>query len=56
MKMKKIIAGAAAAALAVSMTAFSVSAETIAIDSEYPGDWTSTLNCTIPTDLQTSTL
>ncbi|MBQ4486469.1 MAG: hypothetical protein II936_05640 [Oscillospiraceae bacterium] len=42
MKMKKIIAGAAAAALAVSMTAFSVSAETIAIDSEYPGDWTST--------------
>ena len=42
MNMKKITAGVAAAALALSMTAVSASAETFAVDSEYPGDWVST--------------
>ena len=42
MKFSKIAAGAAAAALALSVSAASAFAETIDIDSEYPGDWTST--------------
>ena len=41
MDLKKITAGAAAAALALSMTAVGAFAETIDIDSEYPGDWSS---------------
>lgn len=41
MDLRKITAGAAAAALTLSLAAVSVSAETKAIDTEYPGDWSS---------------
>lgn len=39
MKIKKIIAAVAAAAVAVSMTAFNAFAATVTLDSEYPGAW-----------------
>ncbi len=39
MKIKKIIAAVAAAAVAVSMTAFNAFAATVTLDSEYPGGW-----------------
>jgi len=39
MKLKKIIAAVAAAAVAVSMTAFNAFAATVTLDSEYPGGW-----------------
>lgn len=42
MKLKKIVAAIAAAAVAVSTMAFSAFATTVEIDSEYPGSWTST--------------
>ena len=41
MKLKKIVAAVAAAAVAVSMMAVSAFAATVEIDSEYPGSWTS---------------
>ncbi len=39
MKIKKIIAAVAAAAVAVSMTAFNAFAANVTLDSEYPGAW-----------------
>ncbi|MGN0553331.1 MAG: hypothetical protein ACI4I1_08100 [Oscillospiraceae bacterium] len=42
MKLKKIIAAVAAAAIAVTTMAISAFATTVEIDSEYPGSWTST--------------
>ncbi len=39
MKIKNIIAGVVAAALAVSMTAVNAFASTVTLDSEYPGSW-----------------
>lgn len=39
MKIRKLIAAAAAAAVAVSMTAFNAFAATVAMDSDYPGAW-----------------
>ncbi len=41
MDLKRFTAGAAAAALTLSLAAVSVSAESKAIDTEYPGDWSS---------------
>ena len=42
MKLKKIVAAIAAAAIAVTTMAVSAFATTVEIDSEYPGSWTST--------------
>lgn len=42
MKLKKIVAAIAAAAVAVTTMAVSAFAATVEIDSEYPGSWTST--------------
>lgn len=39
MKIKKVIAAIAAAAMAVSMVAVNAFAATVALDSEYPGGW-----------------
>ena len=39
MKLKKIVAAIAAAAMAVSMTAISAFAATVELDTEYPGAW-----------------
>lgn len=42
MKIQKMLAGFVAAAMAVATMAVSAFAETVEIDSEYPGSWTST--------------
>ena len=39
MKIKKIVAAIAAAAMAVSMVAVNAFAATVTLDSEYPGGW-----------------
>ena len=52
MKIKKIIAAAAAAIMAVSMTAISAFATTVEIDSEYPGSWSSSGNGIKKADLE----
>ena len=44
MKIKKILAAVAAAAMAISMVAINAFATTIELDSEYPGAWASSKN------------